>query len=367
VLGISLYPEKATFEEMKNYLTLAKSYGFQRVFLSLLQIDRNHVQESMEKYLQVIREAKVQDYEVVIDFIPQMFDLLGESYKDLKFLSNWGIDSIRLDAGMTGKEEAEMTKNPYGIKIELNMSNYSHYLDQILDYGPNRKQLIGCHNFFPQSYTGLSREQFKQYSLKFRQNFLTTAAFVTSQSGEHGPWPLQEGLCTLEEHRHLPIGLQAMDLFQSGLVDDIIVGTMFASEDELLQVKEAAKESLKKIDITLMDEVTEFEKQLLFGYTHNYRGDSSDYMIRSTRIRAKIVDQSLPSHHQVETIRKGDIVILNEAYGQYKGEVQIALKDRPGDKKINLVGRVPEGRLFMIENIQRFEDFQFREVTPDHD
>lgn len=363
MLGISLYPEKASFKEMKNYLALAKSYGFQRAFLSLLQIDRAHVQESMEKYLKVIKEAKLQDYEVVIDFIPQIFDLLGESYKDLGFLASWGIDSIRLDAGMTGKEEAEMTKNHYGIKIELNMSNYSHYLDQILDYGPNRKQLTGCHNFFPQSYTGLSREQFKQYSLKFRQKFLTTAAFVTSQSGVYGPWPLQEGLCTLEEHRHLPIGLQALDLFQSGLIDDVLIGTMFASEDELRQVSKAAKESQKKVDITLMDDITEFEKQLLFDYTHNYRGDSSEYMIRSTRLRAKIVNQSLPSYHRVQTIKKGDILILNEAYGQYKGEVQIALKDRPGDEKINLVARIPEDRLFMIDNIQRFEDFRFCEVA----
>lgn len=367
VLGISLYPEKASFNEMKNYLALAKSYGFQRVFLSLLQIDRNNVSESMEKYLKIIKEAREQEFEVAIDFIPPIFDLLGESYKDLTFLADWGINCIRLDAGMTGKEEAEMTKNPYGIKIELNMSNYSHYLDQILDYGPNRKQLTGCHNFFPQQYTGLSREQFKQYSIKFCQSYLTTAAFVTSQSGEHGPWPLQEGLCTLEEHRHLPIGIQVRDLLQSCLIDDVLIGTMFASEEELRQVSEAAKDSMKKIDITLVEDITAFERQLLFDYTHNYRGDSSDYMIRSTRLRAKIVDKPLPSNHPVQMIKKGDILILNEAYGQYKGEVQIALKDRPGDKKINLVGHIPENRLFEMKNIQRFEDFRFCEVNKQYD
>jgi hypothetical protein len=367
VLGISLYPEKAEFQEMKEYLALAKSYGFQRLFLSLLQIDRNNVQASMEKYKKIIKEAKAQDYEVVIDFIPQMFELFDATYKDLKFLADLGVSSIRLDAGMTGKEEAEMTKNPYGIKIELNMSNYSHYLDQILDYGPNRKQLTGCHNFFPQNYTGLSREQFKQYTKKFRQSYLTTAAFVTSQEGEHGPWPLQEGLCTLEEHRKLPIGLQAEDLFQSGLIDDVLIGTMFASEEELRQVSAAEKEAIKKIDLLLMEDTTEFERKILFDYTHNYRGDSSDYMIRSTRIRAKIVDDPLPKHDSAQAIKKGDVLILNEAYGQYKGEVQIALKDRPKDEKINLVGRIPKNRLFLIDTVQRFEDFQFREVAEKDD
>ncbi|MCO5511017.1 MupG family TIM beta-alpha barrel fold protein [Enterococcus hirae] len=288
MLGISLYPEKASFNEMKNYLALAKSYGFQRVFLSLLQIDRNNVSESMEKYLKIIKEAREQEFEVAIDFIPQQ-------------------------------------------------------------------------------YTGLSREQFKQYSIKFCQSYLTTAAFVTSQSGEHGPWPLQEGLCTLEEHRHLPIGIQVRDLLQSGLIDDVLIGTMFASEEELRQVSEAAKDSMKKIDITLVEDITAFERQLLFDYTHNYRGDSSDYMIRSTRLRAKIVDKPLPSNHPVQMIKEGDILILNEAYGQYKGEVQIALKDRPGDKKINLVGHIPEDRLFEMKNIQRFEDFRFCEVNKQYD
>lgn len=105
MLGISLYPEKASFNEMKNYLALAKSYGFQRVFLSLLQIDRNNVSESMEKYLKIIKEAREQEFEVAIDFIPPIFDLLGESYKDLTFLADWGINCIRLDAGMTGKKK----------------------------------------------------------------------------------------------------------------------------------------------------------------------------------------------------------------------------------------------------------------------
>lgn len=157
------------------------------------------------------------------------------------------------------------------------------------------------------------------------------------------------------------------DLLQSGLIDDVLIGTMFASEEELRQVSEAAKDSMKKIDITLVEDITAFERQLLFDYTHNYRGDSSDYMIRSTRLRAKIVDKPLPSNHPVQMIKEGDILILNEAYGQYKGEVQIALKDRPGDKKINLVGYIPEDRLFEMKNIQRFEDFRFCEVNKQYD
>lgn len=38
-LGISVYPERSTFEKDKAYLDLAHKYGFKRVFTSLLQIE----------------------------------------------------------------------------------------------------------------------------------------------------------------------------------------------------------------------------------------------------------------------------------------------------------------------------------------
>lgn len=36
----------------------------------------------------------------------------------------------------------------------------------------------------------------------------------------------------LEEHRHLPITVQAKDLWHSQLMDDLIIGNMYASEEE---------------------------------------------------------------------------------------------------------------------------------------
>ncbi len=36
-----------------------------------------------------------------------------------------------------------MTFNPYGLKIEINMSNDVHTLDTIMDYQPNRVLFIG--------------------------------------------------------------------------------------------------------------------------------------------------------------------------------------------------------------------------------
>lgn len=37
-LGVSVYPERSTFEKDAAYLDLAAKYGYQRVFTSLLEI-----------------------------------------------------------------------------------------------------------------------------------------------------------------------------------------------------------------------------------------------------------------------------------------------------------------------------------------
>ena len=53
-----------------------------------------------------------------------------------------------------------MTYNPYGLKIEINMSNGTKYVDNIMSHRPNRENLIGCHNFYPHRYSGLSHASF---------------------------------------------------------------------------------------------------------------------------------------------------------------------------------------------------------------
>ncbi len=46
-------------------------------------------------------------------------------------------------------------------------------------------------------------------------------------------WDINDGLCTLEQHRNLPIEVQAKHLWATGLIDDVIIGNAYASEEEL--------------------------------------------------------------------------------------------------------------------------------------
>ncbi|ELB82872.1 hypothetical protein OMA_04151 [Enterococcus faecium EnGen0045] len=237
-LGISIYPERSTFEKDKAYLDLAHKYGYKRVFTSLLQINDDK-EKVLSEFKEVVDYANSLGMEVMVDINPALFEQLEISYDDLSFFHKMGAYGVRLDIGFTGAEEAKMTRNPFGIKIEINMSSGTNYVDNIMSYSPNTDNLLGSHNFYPHRYSGLGYEHFVFCSEKFRKYNLNTMAFVNSQSAEFGPWPTQDGLCTLEDHRDLEIATQVKHLILTGLIDDISIGNAYASEEELKEMAEA--------------------------------------------------------------------------------------------------------------------------------
>ena len=55
----------------------------------------------------------------------------------------------------------------------------------------------------------MSWEVFAKFNRKWKELGLHTAAFVSSNNtNTYGPWPVYNGLCTVEADRGLPIDLQ---------------------------------------------------------------------------------------------------------------------------------------------------------------
>lgn len=345
-LGISIYPERSTFEKDKAYLDLAHKYGYKRVFTSLLQINDDK-EKVLSEFKEVVDYANSLGMEVMVDINPALFEQLEISYDDLSFFHKMGAYGVRLDIGFTGAEEAKMTRNPFGIKIEINMSSGTNYVDNIMSYSPNTDNLLGSHNFYPHRYSGLGYEHFVFCSEKFRKYNLNTMAFVNSQSAEFGPWPTQDGLCTLEDHRDLEIATQVKHLILTGLIDDISIGNAYASEEELKEMAEAFNADYPTLKVDTEEGITENERICLFDNLHSYRGDRSEYILRSTMTRVYYKDKDFPPHN-TRDMHHGDVLIDNEGYGQYKGETQIALKDMKNDGRVNVVGRISDDELFRL-------------------
>lgn len=357
MLGISIYPDKATKQEIFDYIDLASKYGFGRIFTCLLSVEGDQ-EAIITEFREMIGHANSKSMEVYLDIAPRVFTELGLKHGDLEFFSRLGAAGIRLDESFNGAVEASMSYNKFDLNIEINMSQDVHALDTILDYKPRDGKIIGCHNFYPQRYTGLNFEHFVNSSRRFKDNGVRSAAFVSSKAATIGPWPIMDGLCTLEMHRDLSITTQVKHHYAMGLIDDIIIGNMFASEEELKAIASIEK-GLLDFDIELLNP-TDLEQKIIFEHEHFNRGDINDYMVRSTMCRVTYKNEENPAHDTQVTLPKGTIIIGNNDFGQYKNELQI-IKNEITDQNLarNVVGKISDEELFLLDLLEPWQHFKF--------
>ncbi len=354
-LGVSVYPDKSNLEDNKKYLNLASKYGFSRVFLNFLTVENEDI---LEKFKDIVNYGRDLEMEIIADVAPKVFKDLNIDYRDLKIFHDIGLTGIRLDMGFSGNEESIMSFNPYGLKIELNISSGTKYLDNVMSYVPNKENIIGCHNFYPHRYTGISREHFMKSTEEFKKYGLRTAAFVSSNEANFGPWDLNEGLPTMEEHRGLPIEVQVKDLINTGLIDDIIISNCFASEEELKALS-SMNRNILEFNIEIEENLPEAEKNILLNELHFNRGDISEYMIRSTQSRVKYKGHEFRLINPKD-MEKGDIVIESSLYAHYAGEVHLVLKPMQNSNRSSIVGKIVDEEIFLIDYIKPWQKFRFK-------
>lgn len=359
-LGISIYPEKSNQEELISYIDTAAEAGFTRIFSCLLSVEKEKEQVK-EEFKAINGYAKEKGFEVIVDVAPRIFAALEISYNELSFFSDILADGLRLDIGFTGAEEAMMTYNPYGLSIEINMSNNVHTIDTIMDYQPNVYNLLACHNFYPHNYSALGLDFFEKTTKRFSQYGLRTAAFVTSQNeATFGPWPVTEGLPTLEMHRKLPLDVQVKHYLALNLIDDIIISNCYPSKEELESVS-GLDLSLVTFDVETVEGLPETENKIMFEELHVNRGDQSENLIRSTQSRVNYKGHHFERFNTPEIIRRGDVVIETSHYGHYAGELQIALNDMQNSGNSNVVGRLKEEEIFILDALKPWQKFRLRE------
>lgn len=358
-LGISIYPEKSSKKEILDYIDLSSEMGFSRIFSCLLSVNKSK-DEIKKDFIEINKYAKSKGFEVIVDVAPNIFSNLGISYNELEFFDEINADGVRLDIGFTGNEEAIMTFNKYNLKIEINMSNNVHTIDTIMDYMPNRYNLYGCHNFYPHIYSGLNLDYFIKCTERFLKYGIKTAAFVTSQNkNTFGPWPVTQGLPTLEMHRFLPLDVQIKHFLAIDCIDDILISNCYPSYEELNSLKNLDMR-LITFDVEMKKDVPEVENDIVFKELHFNRGDKSENMIRSTQSRLKYKGHEFKLFNAPGIIKRGDIVIESSKYGHYAGELQIALKEMKNTGMSNVVGKVCDNEIFLLDYIKPWQKFKFR-------
>lgn len=358
-LGFSIYPDQSTFEEDKLYIDEMTAIGCTRIFSCFLSVG-DDLEETFQRYHQTFQYAKEKGLEIYLDTNPEVFTKFGASWNDISFFDKLGVSGLRLDGGFDGFKETALSYNPYDIKIEYNSSMNDGKLKQLLSFKPNLKNIVACHNFYPERFTGLSRDFFDETSREIKALGFHQAAFVGSNTpGAFGPWPVHEGLVTIEDHRGLPLDAQVRQMVAHPDIDDILISNVRPSAEEM--------EALKKVDLNQLQfklvveaGLTPLEKTILFEETHMNRGDLSDYVARSSMPRMKYKKDSLPPRLTNAKIKRGDVMINNDKYGQYKGEVLIAFKDFDNvNETRNVVAHIHEDDLVNLRYLGSWKQFSF--------
>nr|WP_235925342.1 DUF871 domain-containing protein [Streptococcus catagoni] len=83
-------------------------------------------------------------------------------------------------------------------------------------------------------------------------------------------------------------------------------------------------------------------------------------MIRSSQPRITYKAHAIAPKN-TKDIKAGMVSIGNDLAGQYKGELQIALKDRPKDGRQNILVYIAEENLILLQYLKVWHSFTFRQ------
>lgn len=355
--GISIFlGMQYSLKENLEFMNFAKEKGFNNIFTSL-HIPEANYNDIVDEFKILVTEAKKLNMNIIADISPKGFEFLNISLNDLNAVKDLGVDVLRIDFGFTAEEISQFTKNPHGIKIEINGSTLTErFLKEFEKYNPNHKNIQACHNYYPRLNTGISIKSFLKKNEMMKRYGIKISAFIPSLINKRGP--IYEGLPTLEIHRNIKPELSAKHLFTLG-VDNVFFGDSIPAKEELEAVGNLKEDVLELKIKTLVE--GDFEKKILFRDFYTNRSDSAEDTIRASESRISIGDSIIKPTNTIDR-KKGFITLDNEGYLRYMGELQICKKELPRDERVNVIAVVEEEELFLLDYIEDEIRFKFKEI-----
>lgn len=353
MLGASIYLAEPLSENLA-YLKTVAHQGVHTIFTSL-HLPEDDPQATLAALKVIAKEAQALALDLIIDISTatlERYELSLES--GIAFFKELGASSLRMDYGFSPKAIANYAKH---FQVVLNASTVDeNLLKELQEAGANLKQFKVMHNFYPRELTGLSLEFLTARNQLFKNFGLTVMAFIPGFEKTRGP--LHAGLPTVEAHRTTDALTAYLEL-QQALVDEVVVGD--------IQIKTAAAERIQAWEeqqlITLPVHLVVAPADLPpnFWEVQQNRQDVAAKVIRSAMSRVVLKDETIAPVNTVERPR-GAITIDNDAYGRYKGEIQLLKMTAPADQRVNVLGQVHDSALTLLEHIGSNQKFRFVEV-----
>ena len=381
-LGVSLYPEQESLEQIEDYLKLASSYGFSKVFTSLFSVEGSN-EEIISYFKGLTSIAHKYNMEVYGDCNARFFMQMKASPDDLSIFKEIGIDVLRLDLMFNDERDVKIVNNKENMGVQLNASLVPA-VKHIIELGGDKSRIIGSYNFYPLRNTGADSKDVYEANKFLKEEGMKTQIFISSLvKGSHGPWPVSDGLPTIEQDRDLPVGLQLRHVLALGC-DEAIFGNAFVSVDEFKEIERTTRQiyvygedkpfyfsgirdqipigDIERIPLTinLSEDVSDTEKEILFDFTKHNASEYTHIIIRSRWGRFDYRPIPIePRSYGKEYFENGDVVIINGNVPRYKGEVHIVRSKIRNDGNMNYVGRIKEEEMFLLDYLKYMVNFGF--------
>ena len=340
--GISLYLS-TDIQKNIEVINKASMSGVKFAFTSLNILEENNIDKSDRLY-KLIELCSSNDINLIVDI---------NEYTNSNIFSNLKNVYLRIDDGYSLDEIYELSKKNM---IVLNASTITkNDLKYLKNKGIDFNNVLALHNYYPKKYTGIGEKYFLEQNEKYNEFGIKTMAFV---AGDLKRGPVFEGLPTLENTREKRFVTSVLKLI-SLKTDIVLVGDIDLSDKNWEYFKYISKGivPIRTIDNVLNDTV--FENRI----------DYSEYLIRSkipksigkTRKEFKEYIQKNLKDVKKENgeIKKGDILLSNEKYLRYEGELEIALKNLGLDEKRDIVSRVYDEDIELLDYISIITKFIF--------
>ena len=380
-LGISLYPGLDA-DRAKSLLLLQKAaaLGYSRVFSSL-HIPESNAVSLREDALYLFACAESLGLDVIADISPLTLKILDIPELTPARLKQLHITTARFDYGIGTETIAAFSRE---MNVQLNASTArSVELHALLKAEADFSRIDGQHNFYPRPHTGLSSETVQRQNALLHRHDIPAGVFAASQTGRRGP--LYAGLPTMESLRGIAPCDAAPILTAIGC-DSLIIGDSNPTLAELEAL--ADPETLAKADarysrkalppkkewqpdaplplhIHVLSEAPFIRSLLSRSYTN--RPDPAADVIRATESRDTAKDitivpernenkliievpkeyaavfagpQHLANGKKSSLLPVGTVLLDNNNYGRYKGELQILTAPQPMDPRSNVIAQV---------------------------
>jgi hypothetical protein len=294
------------------------------------------MRDAQRDLLQSLRDL---DVEVIADIGPRtLHDLKLSSIEELK---QYPITHLRIDYGFS---LAEIAKIAQQFIVVLNPSTFvTADFFELLRLGVSTDRLVACHNFYPKRFTGLSMNRVAESNRFFKYHGIKTMVFIAGDGQKRGP--VFEGLPTVEALRDIPPLEAALVLRDQAFCDVVMIGDIDLNDESWDQIV-----ALSHNYIALPCRLDANYSELYNRISHD-RQDSSDAVIRTQESRIYASLGQMVASVGASEIDAGSILIGNENYARYSGELEIARIALADEPRKNKIGNVSEKALSLLAYI----------------